>query len=118
MTKPRRGQSKELRKVTVGALETGLLSENLQLLYVDPARREVTWVRPPAAIVELARLGDKKIGRVDCFVKTYKLNQLRMGDGRFWFDVPIEYKPPRQPQLPDNLKKRLEKLRAAQQPLS
>jgi hypothetical protein len=109
--RPRRGLDKRIRKVRLDRLETGLLAAGVQLLYLDPRRREVVFVRPPAAAVELARLGDPRLGRLDCLVLTFKLNQLRMRGGRFSLDMSYVSRMPAAPQLPPALQRRLARRR-------
>ena len=100
-------------KTMIDTLETSLLAIGEPLMYVDCDGRQITWVRPHPAVRELASLGDKRVGRVESLVRSYPIGQLRVKQGRWWLPTEYHAKPPKPPALPQNLAKRLDRLRAA-----
>lgn len=101
----------QIFKAMLEGVETGLIALNEPVVYLDSTKREIVWVRPSRAVRELAALGDKRVGRVECLVRGYPLAQLRVREGGWWVPTHFDPKPPKPPALPANLIKRLDRLR-------
>lgn len=109
----RRGAETQVRPVTLKALETSLVAADEPLIYADAGKALAHWVTPPAAALELTRLGLGRIGRLDCLIRRYRFSQLRLREGRWWADTSFDGPPPPAPPLPERLQNKLEELRGA-----
>lgn len=102
----------QIRKAMLGELETSFLALDEPLVYLEAHDHHLTWLRPHPDAVELAKLGEKRLGRVECLLRRYRFAQLRIRDGQWWVDRSLDSPVLQQPgALPVALQKKLAKLR-------
>lgn len=106
---------KLVRNLTLGKLETAMVCAEIPLIYFYPEQLAVYLVLPVPEAVELAGLGDKRLGRVPCLVRRYPLSQLGLKSGDWFLPTRFNQAPPTPPPLPSAPAKRLHRLRAAAQ---
>jgi hypothetical protein len=102
-----------IKKATLERLETAILGLGEPLLYLDVRTRQVAWVRPHPGAVELARLGEPRIGQVPCLVRRYRLSGLRVREGAWWVDTSCDPRVSMSKSLPPAVANRLEARRAS-----
>lgn len=103
-----------IKKTTLSGLETGLLSIGQPLIYLDGRDKTITKLTPPPEAVELARLGEPRIGQVECLIRRYRLDQLRLKNGAWWVDTRFDSPAPKPREISARLKKKLEQRRLGQ----
>lgn len=104
----------EIRKVMLEQLETALLACGEPILYLNLDDHELVRIYAGQELIELAQLSERRIGRAECLVRRYPLSQLRLRSGRWWLDTRYDKPQPPARALPENLAKRLVRLRAKQ----
>lgn len=104
-----------VKKATLNKLETALLAAGEPLIYLDAGPRQVVWLRPHPDAVELARLGEGRIGQVECLVRRYPLSGLRLRDAQWQVDTSMDETVAPPAPLPANLQKKLNNRREAAQ---
>lgn len=97
-----------VKKVTLEKLETSLLANNNPVIYFNPQNKQIVWIHAPEKIVQLALLGEPRIGQVECLVRPYRLTQLRVREGQWWVDHRLEAKLNLPTDIPATLKRKLE----------
>lgn len=102
-------KSRPVRKVTLGEMETAILAQGRALMYLAPDQMgerasgdrhpKILLVHVPRYAVELARLGEPRVGQVEAVLRRYPLSQLRLRAGSVCvltdFDPPLPaFSPP------------------------
>jgi len=101
-----------IKKVTLERLETALMAMGEPLIYLDSKSKMVALVRPHKGAVELAKLGEPRIGQVPAIVRRYRLSGLRVREGNWWIDTSYDGQVTLTKPLPESLQKKLASRRA------
>lgn len=96
-----------VRGVQISRAETNLLAIHEPLLYICPDGF-LRAVAMPEALRGLAQTDSRVIGRMSAPVRVFRLDQLEIREGQWWFDPMLREDMLVPPSLPKGLKKRLQ----------